>query len=562
MSLMLGSIITRATNAAHFNWIREVSKQVDELSTNLPGPFSSLSDTGDGLRSGTIRNSLCEQNLSFPEWVATSSTRRFAHMSTDSQLLDAVQLNPLGNAAGNGEFKYPFVLPPGSNGCTFTIDLAEAASKNVTIGIYDSNFSTVLASQVCATAATFRTFNVSLPSGTGVPVNHLYWLFVQTNIGAVQATPFAANAKCVPTFPTATFGTGTFAADPVTKALNFRRITLSQALSAHNQLNGVNSGLYPYLNGYGEFSIELTSNFIAVEAYNFGSAGVYGTFLNGGPLLESNVVPNGTLGMQDYSLAQSDDLTSQIFKVRTSPASGPLNTTNMGTGAILTVPRVFYLPGGASFTMIPARGQQRCIVAGDSITLGFQATSPTFQGWFSRFREWYPGEVIADAYQSQGFLNYVGSATPPQDHPQLQLLYAQYLCRRNPTDIIFDLGVNDYINGNATNVWTAAAFETALLGLVVNLMALAPQARIWLKSMGITTLEAVANAAGSTPPNYRTAVSNVVTAIADPRVIFIDGTGALFYVVGDLVDTVHPNTAGQQKAGEAMIAAFQAAFAI
>jgi len=541
-----------------YDWIIAVSQLLDE---ELPGPLTILSEPGDGLRSGNVLNSACEPNLSFPEWFDVNSARKFAHTATDLQLLDATRLNPLGAGAGNAEYRFAALLVPGADGGTLSFDIAEAASKNVTIGIYDSNFATVLASLVCATSPAFKTFSVSLPAHSGV-ANHIYGLFLQCNVGGVQATPDVANAKWIQTFPTAALGTGTFAADPITKGLNFVRISLSQAMAIHNQLVGNNSGVYPYVNSQADYSIETNAQSVAVEGYNLASDGLLWTFLNGSPLLKSNAIPNGSLGIQDFPFSALSTRSTQTFKVRAGAAAGPITNGQFGTGSLITAPRALYLPAGSSYALTPARGRGRCFILGDSIANGFQATNAGFQGAYARFREWYPGEVILDAINSQSFFNYVGSAAPPQDHPDLQLKLAQYACRSNPTDIVFTLGANDYLNATGVTQWTAAAFETALRGWAVNCMALAPQARIWIKSMGITQVEGVANAAGSTPANYRTACSNVVTALADPRVIFIDGLGALMPILGDLVDVVHPSTNGQQKYGEGMISAFAAVFAI
>lgn len=557
----MNSILTRKVDSKFWDWVWKISTFSDVSNQALPGPLSILTDPADGIRSGTILNSMCEPNVSFPEWTDVNSARKFANLSTDTQFLDATRLNPLGAGAGNAEYRFPALVVPGADGATFSVDIAESNSKPVTIGIYDSNFATVLASKVCVTTPGFKNFSVSLPAHSALQ-NHIYGLFIQCNVGAVQATPDVANAAFTPSFPTAALGTGTFAPDPVTKKLAFVRIALSQSMSIHNQLCGVNSSVYPYVNSQAQYAIETNSNSICIEGYNFASDGFLWLFLNGLPFIKSNAIPNNSLGAQDFNITQNDTKTTQTVRVSATGAAGPITNQQYGTAAFITAPRAIYLPAGASHSLIPARGQQRCIVTGDSIANGVSATNPVFQGAYARFRQWYPGEVILDCVNSQSFFNYVGSAAPPQNHADLQLQFAQYLVRSKPTDIVFALGANDYLNATGVTQWTAAAFQTALTGLVSDLLALAPQARIWIKSMGITTVEGVANGAGSTPPNYRTAASAVVAAINDPRVIFIDGLGANMYVAGDLVDTVHPNTNGQQKYGEAMIAAFGAVFGI
>jgi hypothetical protein len=533
-----------------------------ELDGELPGPFTNLSNPSDGLASFGAVNSMCEPNLAFPDWTATQATRRFAHQGgTDLQLDDATLLNPLGNAAGVGEFRYQFVLPPGSDGGTFFIDLAEANSRNVTIGIYDTNMVTVLASVICSTSPAFKTFSISLPAHTGLQSPHLYGLFVQTNVGAVQASPGAAYAKFVPTFPTAALGVGTFAPDPTTKQLNFVRIRLDQSMALGNQLASFNSGLYPRVNGLTDYTIETNSATVAVEGFNLATDGVLWTLQNGQPLAQIGsavLIPNGGLGLVDVPLLAAADKSTQAFRVRAGTSSGPIDAANLAQGPNLTAPRAFYVQGSASYSITPNRGESRCIISGDSVTGGNSATALGFNGWFARFREWYPGEVIIDGIASQSLLFCVG----PGNDPNRQLIFAQYLARSKPTDIVIDLGNNDYLNATGPNAWNAAAFQLALTGVVTNLLALAPQARIWLKSLGITQDEGLANGAGSTPANYATATLNVVTAINDPRVIGIDGRGALFWTGAQLADVVHPNTLGHGMGAEAMIAAFNAVFAL
>jgi hypothetical protein len=143
---------------------------------------------------------------------------------------------------------------------------------------------------------------------------------------------------------------------------------------------------------------------------------------------------------------------------------------------------------------------------------------------------------------SQALFNYLG----PGNDPVKQFALASSVCKKKYNHLIIELGVNDKVN----NLWTAADFELALRGFVQNCLALNPEGFIWIQSPCITTSEG-ANGLGSTMPNYRTACSNVVTFVADPRVVFVDGLGALFYVAGDLADVVHPNTVGQGKYGNA-----------
>lgn len=501
-------------------------------------------------------NSMIESNLSAPGWTATQSTRRFANtgLAVSGQFLFTTTLNPIGNASGVGEFRYQFILPPGSSGATFAISLAEPSSKAVTIGIYDSDMSAVLATKVCATSATFQTFSIALPANTGIPTPHLYAVFVQTNIGSVQASPSACNATLTPTFSTAV--TGTFAPDATTGLPNFVRLVLSQSLATCNTLAGVNGGLYPRVNGYAEYPILTNASTVAIEAFNIAADGVLWAMQNGAPLLKVGsgvIIPNGGLGMQDVSLNGSAS-SMRSFKVRSGTASGAITAVQLASGGNLTAPRALYLPGTAAYSIAPSHPLRLCIISGDSVTGGSGATNPGFQGWFARFREWYPGEVVIDGLVSQSLITYVG----PGDLPQQQKIYAQYLARGCPSDIVIDLGNNDYVLGT----WSAAAFQQALTGVAVNLLALAPQANIWLKSMGITqSQEATANGAGSTPPQYRAATLAVVTAMNDPRVRYIDGIGALFWLNTDLIDIVHPNTTGHGKGAEAMIAAFTAVYA-
>ena len=100
-------------------------------------------------------------------------------------------------------------------------------------------------------------------------------------------------------------------------------------------------------------------------------------------------------------------------------------------------------------------------------------------------------------------------------------------------------GTNDY-GGAGAGMWSAANFQTAYQDLLTQLKTLDSGLLIYAQSPTVRTSE-VANTFGNTLGDYRTAISNAVTAVGG-GITYVNGSTIITTL--DLADTVHPNTTG------------------
>ncbi len=557
LSLMLGTRVTRVVNSQLYDWILAVTNFIEDFNQQ-PAGIANVGDASGGLRSSGADaiNNLIESNISFPEWANPQGTRKLTHIKTIDTVLDGTWVNPLANTGGVGEFNHIMTPCPGSTGGTFGVRMVMptgVANNTVQLLLLDTNGATVLLSTVVTVTQQPTTYTLVCP---GLVPNHLYFLAIRTNHAAQQANPIINVCSFTPNG-----GTGTFAFDPVTGQPNFVRLGLSQNLATGNHLAGWFSNVYAFVNTAADYILNTNARTFAVEAYNNASDGQFWCLYGGKPYKESNVIPNGGLNIQDFTdlpLVQNASTDIDLdprpvtLTVRCGIATGPVTgaTPNpWGAKALITVPRAIYVPGGAAFAFQQNNADATCIYTGDSTSVGAGNVDAGFQGFAIGMRDWYPGNVICESYISQALFNFVGAGNDPAK----QKNYALYLSRNRPRDHVFDLALNDK-GVTGVGLWPVAQFQAALLGVVTNLLNFNPDARIWLKSPCITTIEG-ANNLGDTMPNYRTAIQAVVTTLNDVRVNFIDGLGANFAVVGDLLpgDPVHFNATGLAKNREAML---------
>ena len=85
------------------------------------------------------------------------------------------------------------------------------------------------------------------------------------------------------------------------------------------------------------------------------------------------------------------------------------------------------------------------------------------------------------------------------------------------------------------------SFESQYEELLTDLTTALPSAKIYCASPIHRTDES-ANSFGDTTGDYRTAISNAVTTIADADVLYVDTSSWLGD--SDLADGIHPTTAG------------------
>jgi hypothetical protein len=550
-----GNIVTRKVDRSVFDWMLAASSFLDDFNSQPTG-VAGVTDASGGLRSSgsTAFNTLIEPNISFPEWAVPDSTHKLTHIETLVTLLDGTWINPLKNTAGTGRLHHQFTVNPGATGGTFFVRMkmpTGVANNTVALFIMDSNATTVLFTTVVT--VTNSANGIYSLVATGLFPNHLYWAQIRVNDTGQQANPIIAQCTFVPNG-----GTGTFAINPDTGAPAFVRIGLAQNLATSNELAGWNGNSYPYVNCFADYILNTSALSIAVEAFNNSSDGIYWLLYGGLPYKSATPVASQTIAIQDFTdlpIVQSTpsefDLSARpmSFTIRAGLAGGPIGPPNYAIGTTITAPRAVYLPLSASFSFAQNNSDALCVYAGDSIASGAGGVAG-FQAPAVGMRDVYPGGVICENAVSQGLFNYVG----PGNDPAKQKNLALYLSRDRPRDTVIDLGTND----KANNLWPVAQFQTALQAVVTNMLSFNPNGRIWLKSPCITTIEG-ANGSGDTMPNYRTAIAAVVTAIADTRVIFIDGTNGNFGIAADLIDTVHFNSTGLAKNREALLNSFAGA---
>ncbi len=179
----------------------------------------------------------------------------------------------------------------------------------------------------------------------------------------------------------------------------------------------------------------------------------------------------------------------------------------------------------------------RVIFVGDSITEGGNADDPPLEAAVQLVRAAYDGKVLVNAYGSRA-LEDIG------DHEA----FAELVVTWEPSIIWIALGTNDY----GLNQGSAAVFATRYADLLDELHAEMPDATIYCQTP-LTRGTETANTSGSTMADFRTAISNAVTARSG-YCILVDGTAILTYPDDYSGDELHPSTAGQAVYGQAILA--------
>jgi hypothetical protein len=130
-----------------------------------------------------------------------------------------------------------------------------------------------------------------------------------------------------------------------------------------------------------------------------------------------------------------------------------------------------------------------------------------------------------------------------------QTAFATYIASLAPSELTMLIGTNDWVIGGGG--WSAASFQSAYTGFL-NALAATSASAITVRCISplITSSREVANAAGNTMDDYRSAVSAAVSATTKSSVTFVDGKSIL--AVNDLVDGLHPTTAGHLKLRQAL----------
>jgi len=139
-------------------------------------------------------------------------------------------------------------------------------------------------------------------------------------------------------------------------------------------------------------------------------------------------------------------------------------------------------------------------------------------------------------------LNSAGSYSPT-----VAASFAASIAALSPTEIIFKIGVNEWVAG-----WSSTTFQAAYTGLLDALAASgASSVPIRCYSPLLTTTRETANGFGKTMDDYRAAVSASVSATIKSSCTYVNGKTIL--ASGDLWDGLHPTYLGHQKLREAIL---------
>ncbi len=357
------------------------------------------------------------------------------------------------------------------------------------------------------------------------------------------------------------------------------------------QLSGIVTSITAYASGYGPSWV--TSGVIAVDAYG-SSASMWDTsidyaqsnyrartaqssarittdalwlgcdFVNSAALPGAGannhiaVVSNGTLvgtiarsviGTPSYGeivLPAGSAKTVEVYESQQSAAAGSAVAPQDRSGNFLRYLRV---PSGQNTSVLaPATPSKRIVIAGDSISQGFDTATAETLGWGARLRAVYGGRITLNGSVNQALSTAITAAG------SVAAFAAQIVAGLDTTAtgslIWLALGTNDH--GLSTQ--TAAAFRTQYAALLTALRALTA-VPIYAQSAIIRAVPAPAPAnpaegvnlwgAGNDAPGYRNATSGAVTDAAISSCTYVNGLSTIGLVAGDLgADGLHPSAAG------------------
>lgn len=307
---------------------------------------------------------------------------------------------------------------------------------------------------------------------------------------------------------------------------------------------------YTIRDSYAHVKCTTDSLYIGVEAYS--------TFRSNQPTASNiGLYTNGTFITQ-----YAPNITSSPVLFDVQPGAGTGKIVDMWEGAegypgssVPLIPRQgtpiqavrlpLYLANGSSSShsdmIIPSRPQKRLILVGDSIMTGFFVTTFTQQSQAALIRVDYPtsgtGGVTAHCAGSDSINNINATG--------MDAMVASIATACNGTvsnTIWIQLGTNDY----GFTIISAATFQTLYASFVDKIHALVPSAIIICQSpiQRIAPSSEGANSFGNTLGNYRTAISNVVTA-RPSFCTYVEGAAGAIVPNGQIyVDGLHITAAG------------------
>lgn len=165
------------------------------------------------------------------------------------------------------------------------------------------------------------------------------------------------------------------------------------------------------------------------------------------------------------------------------------------------------------------------VAMGDSITQG-SAASDISKVWSYMVGRAQSRQIINLGYGSRT----VSSAD------------ATALSNTGATDVFYMIGYNNFAAQTAL-----AAFQSSIETWITNARSALPSAKLWLVSPIYST-------STNTIPlaDYRTAISNAVTAVADGNSAYVDGLSLMTNSADRLSDGIHPNDLGNSEIATAI----------
>lgn len=194
----------------------------------------------------------------------------------------------------------------------------------------------------------------------------------------------------------------------------------------------------------------------------------------------------------------------------------------------------------SSATLVAQPASPRLLVYGDSISVGAFADSPPLEGVWQLVRNAYGGSLVIEGWGWRSLYDDCATAIKRAE-------FVAHIAAMLPASIWLAIGTNDY----GLNKWSAASFGAAYAALLDDLHTSLPNAVIYCQSPLDRGTE-TANGSGSTLGDYRTQISTAAAARSG-YCTFVDGTGAAYPGTAEMVDGIHPSTAGHAMYAAAVI---------
>ncbi len=494
-----------------------------------------------------VANSLAPPVYS-PAWRVTQgslapSVQPFAGVSTAGYATRGLvwinrQIGGANTCPAKGYLERPVTTPVGVTGIQLQWDEvqrdADGASPAFALQVYDAPG----LSQISTTSFT--------PSASSTTV-------ATATVAVVASTEYRVRISCL---TGAHFLAGAFRVAPVTSTdarytSGFARLDVDvSVLQDSNEVGYVN----PRYAAQTEFShVELSTNapWVIVEAYD--NIGDYiGTGANGndnlsvsinGAPLDPTLAP--TVGAVSYSaIALTSGASPSVFR-RVGISAGPQSVTglpapvleNRGTFiAGIYVPTAF----GVSTQVLPAdrpASGETIVLYGDSKIAGFYSDVPARDSVAFQLRS-LGHRVISNAYGGGSLATDVGTTLSATSAPMVAM--ATKLCRSQPTQIILEMGRNDFTGGT----FSAANLKTQLVNLATALHSQCPSALVKVLTF---THEASGNEVLEGGVSWVTMRGNqigVCSGLSYCSVLYGDALWTTAEASGFTSDNTHPNSKG------------------